>query len=220
MDRAAAERDAARRGLRLRGALSPQTLDGLPGDTQTVLLLGPDEPRFWPIFSSSEEFADGAPDPLDRWSKRVLGELATAWGGSAIFPSDGPPYPPFLHWARDSGESWDSPVGLMVHKDAGLFISYRGAIALPEQIALPQPAQPPCPSCAAPCLTSCPVDALNASKSYDVDACKTHMRSAAGAACREGCLVRLACPAKAPEFERLPVQSAFHNAAFLGEEFP
>ena len=86
----------------------------------TIILLGPKEPEFWPAFSSSEEFADGAPDPLDRYSKRIVGELAQDWGGKAVFPSDGPPYPPFITWALESGEIWSSPVGLMVHHRQGL----------------------------------------------------------------------------------------------------
>lgn len=203
-------------GLCLRGALHPTPEDLAPDGTQTLVLLGPDEPRFWPIFQESAELADGGPNPLDRWSKRVIGTLAARWGGTALFPSDGPPFAPFVRWAERSGQSWPAPVGLLVHAQAGLFISYRGAVALPQHIALPGSQESPCPSCAAPCATACPVGALAVGRDYDVPACMAHLRSAEGAECRKGCLVRRACPV-AVGFDRLPAQSSFHMSAFLGE---
>lgn len=209
---------AARVGLRVRGLLDVTDGDGAPEGCASVLLLGPDEPGFWALFSASAEYFDGAPDPLDRWSKRVIGTLARDWGGVAIFPSDGPPYPPFLAWARNSGHAWASPVGLLVHDAAGLFISYRGAVALPGKVTPEGDGAMPCLTCAkAPCTTACPVGALTQA-GYDVATCKAHLRSEAGRDCRDaGCLVRRTCPV-AVGFERLPVQSAFHMAAFLGAD--
>ncbi|MFW2545239.1 ferredoxin [Primorskyibacter sp. 2E107] len=211
-----ADRAAQAAGLRLRGALHPAPQDLAPAGTGTVLLLGPDEPGFWPVFATSPEYADGLPDPLDRWSKRVLGVLAKGWGGTAIFPSDGPPYPPFVRWAESSGQAWPSPVRLLVQEQAGLFISYRGAVALPQRLDLPPRRQRPCTTCATPCVTACPVGALGAGQDYDVAACRAHLRSNEGAACMAGCLVRRACPV-GQDFRRDPAQSAFHMAAFLEE---
>jgi hypothetical protein len=184
-------------------------------DNHTVLLFGPDEPDFWGKFTTAPEYADGDPDPLDRWSKRILGALAENHGGRAVFPSDGPPYPPFLSWALASGQAWSSPIGPLVHAQAGLFISYRGAIILPSVLPLPDASKAPCPTCAAPCATACPVGALSPDHFYDVPRCKSHMRSSQGANCLlEGCLARRACPA-AVDFQRLPAQSAFHQRAFV-----
>ncbi|SMX39124.1 ferredoxin [Maliponia aquimaris] len=207
-------------GLRVRGALHPGPDDGAPEGTGTLLLLGPDEPCFWPVFTAAPEYRYGAPDPLDRWSKRVIGALATEWGGTAIFPSDGPPYAPFLTWALASGRAWSSPVGMLVQDAAGLFISYRGAVALPARLDLPPPAAKPCDACPRPCETACPVGALAPGQMYDVARCKAHLRRPEGMECRHGgCLVRRACPV-AKDFERLPQQSAFHMAAFLGDPVP
>ena len=208
---------AQQAGLTLRGAFHPSKQDGAPEGTQTLVLLGPDEPAFWGIFTSSREYLDAAPHPLDRWSKRVATGLAETIGGTAIFPYDGPPYPPFLRWAERSGACWSSPVGLLVHEAAGLFISYRAALALPERLELEEPSAAPCTECEArPCETACPVSALAPDQPYDVEACKAHMRSAGGADCRAGCLVRRACPVSR-RFGRLSEQSAFHMRAFLGE---
>lgn len=205
---------ARTQGLRLRGVLSPEPNDGLSSDMRSVVLLGPDEPRFWPLFEASTEARDGAPDPLDRWSKRVIGALAHDWGGQAVFPADGPPYPPFLRWAEASGQCWPSPVGLLVHDAAGLMISFRGAVALAQALSRPELQPKPCHTCAKPCLTACPVGALGEGHAYDVPRCQAHVASDDGIACRSGCLVRRACPV-ARDFSRLPAQSAFHMAAFM-----
>ena len=204
-------------GLTVRGTCPAAPDDGFGAGT--VVLIGPDEPRFWPMFSDSSEFHDGQPNPLDRWSARMLGLLADAWNGRAVLPYDGPPWPPFIAWAKRSGAAFSAPVGLLVHGTAGLFLSFRGAVLLSENAARTFDAQPmhnPCASCAAkPCETACPVGALRAGAAYDVSACKAHLRSPEGAACLDGCLVRRACPVS-QGFGRRAEQSAFHMRAFLG----
>jgi len=184
-----------------------------PEDGGTALLLGPDEPNFWPTFKASQEMQEGAPDPLDRWSKRVIGTLAVQFGANAVFPSDGPPYPPFLQWALDSGRCWSSPVHLHVHDKAGLFLSFRGALRLSERLEIPPvTSRSPCSYCFGPCITACPVMAF-ASGSYDVASCKAHIETEAGNSCYQGCLVRRACPVS-ESYGRLPEQSEFHMKAF------
>ncbi|MGR3485755.1 MAG: ferredoxin [Paracoccaceae bacterium] len=179
-----------------------------PGDgygAGGVLLISPDEPRFWTVFSRSSEAADGAPDPLDRWSRRVLGAVAQTMGARAVLPSD-PPYPPFVAWALRSGECHPSPVGPMVHRDRGLWISFRGALLVDRAAATPAPS--PCTGCRAPCRTACPVDAF--ADGYDVAACRAHV---AVSDCRDGCRVRAACPVGAGQRPR--AQARFHMEAFL-----
>lgn len=203
-------------GLTVRGAFHPTAEDAAPAGTGTVVMLGPDEPGFWRLFTASPEYRDGQQHPLDLWSKRVVADLASPLGATGIFPYDGPPYAPFLRWALRCGTSWSSPVGLLVHETAGLFISFRAALALPERLALPPEPANPCPSCEAqPCATACPVGALAPGQAYDVPACVAHIESPAGADCHNGCLVRRACPVS-QRFGRPPEQSAFHMRAFLG----
>lgn len=194
------------------GAFYPAPDDDTPNGTKTLLLLGPHEPGFWPNFTTSSEYLDGAADPLDRWSKRVVTPWAVAHNATPFFPSDGPPYAPFVQWALRSGRAWASPVGPLVHDLAGLFVSFRAAVAMPLHIDLPKTGAPPCETCAKPCLSACPVNAMTGD--YDVAACKTYLNSAAGNICMEtGCLVRSACPA-GQHYGRLAEQSAFHMAAF------
>lgn len=211
-----AERAAAER-LEIFGAFHPSSLRDLPSGTGTLVLFGPTGPGFWPHVRAAPEFADGRPDPLDRWSRRVIGKMACALGAKALFPFGGPPYLPFLRWAVESGQAWMSPVGLLVHERAGLFASLRGGIALRERLDLPEPsATRPCDSCAGqPCLAACPVGALG-DEGYDVPRCREWLASPAGGGCREqGCAVRRACPIS-ESYGREPAQSAFHMRAFAG----
>lgn len=206
-DLATAARSA---GLRVAGTVALTPDDGLPGQ-RGLALLSPDEPAFWPLFQTSAEAQDNAPNPMDRWSARVVSALATSTGGTAVFPFGGPPHHPFYAWALRSGAVWASPVALLVDATMGLFASFRGAIAYADALpAMPQ--TNPCPTCAAPCATACPVGALTPA-GYDVPACRAHLATSAGAACRDGCLVRRACPVGT---HRLPAQSRFHMGNFLG----
>jgi len=203
-------------GLMVMGGFHPEAGDHAPHDAGTLLMLGPEPGAFWPLFTQSPEFRDGAPSPMDRWSSRVIGSIAEVMEGQALFPFGGPPFHPFLAWAKRTGRAWSSPVGLLVHDSAGLFVSYRGAVAVPDRLALPaEPSSSPCESCALqPCLAACPVGALTPG-GYDVPACKSFLASGSGAACMtRGCEVRRACPVSQAH-GRIEAQSAFHMAAFL-----
>ena len=206
-------RRAAGEGLTIFGGFHPVSADACPDGTVTMLLFAPEEPGFWPRVAATPEFRDEAPDPLDRWSTRVIGALAETAGGRALFPFGGPPYLPFIAWATRTGRAWPSPVGMLVHDRAGLMISIRGAIALPYSIDLPATGPRPCETCAAPCRSACPVDALGPD-GYDVAACHAYLDTDPGRDCMElGCKARRACPLSAAS-ERVPAQSAYHMRQF------
>lgn len=201
-------------GLALRGAFHPEAADGI--DAGTLVLLGFAGGIGWPVFAASAEAADGRPDPLDRWSRRVVDALAASCGGGALYPFGGPPWHPFQRWAMRAEPVHPSPLGLLIHPDWGLWHSYRGAIALSRRIALPPPAPraSPCATCAGrPCLSACPVGAFSAA-GYDVDACAGHLAAPPGADCLGGgCLARHACPVGAAQRPGA-AQAGFHMRAF------
>ncbi|MEQ6201812.1 ferredoxin [Sulfitobacter sp. HNIBRBA2951] len=182
----------------------------------TIILVGADR-DFWDVFTSTVEYSDGAPDPVDRMSKRILGAAATALGGTAQYPSDGPPYAPFIAWAQGTGRFWQSPTGMLVHDVAGLMISIRGALIVPYTLPTQAVGEGPCVTCAdRPCVGACPVDALSDQHFYDVPTCRAHIASEAGRACMTtGCATRLACPIS-QRFDRPHAQSAFHMRSFAG----
>ena len=193
------------------GAVHLTPLGGLQEDGKTIVLLGPREPGFWAYVSGRPEFKLGGSDPLDAWSRWAITALAYVTGAKPVFPFGGPPFHPFIAWAMASGEAWRSPVGLLVHKDAGLLVSYRGALVFDAPVDLPAPSERPCSTCTdQPCLTACPVNALTPD-GYDVARCKAHLD--VDATCRAGCRVRLSCPVS-QSFPRDPAQTAFHMEAF------
>ena len=203
---------AHREGLIVMGALHPRKTDAKQLDTGTLVLLGAGG-DFWRALKASPEW--GAPDPVDRWSTRVIGGIAQRLGAEVYFPFGGPPYAPFIDWALKSGRTFSSPVGALVHDTVGMMISYRGALHFTDEFDIPNTTgQSPCTTCDAPCTRACPVGALNAQEFYDVSACHSHLDTSQGQTCMTGgCLARLACPLSAGA-ARTSEQSAHHMRSF------
>ncbi|MEM7562389.1 MAG: hypothetical protein AAF353_04965 [Pseudomonadota bacterium] len=208
-------------GLYLRGitAVTAEEVETyqFPVEQDSIALVGNIGSSYWQAFSHSQEYGDGIPDPLDRWSARVANEISQEFAVTPIFPFEGPPYYPFQRWAGRAETLMQSPIGVMMHPEHGLWHSYRFAL-LGEQFEyeLPQDTESPCLLCEdQPCLHRCPVDALDA-LSYDVDLCADYLIHTPQAACHEtGCIARYACPV-APQYRYLPEQGQFHLRAFLG----
>lgn len=206
-------RAAQAEGLTVYGALYPDTA---PVDTGTLVLLGADG-QFWPRFLTSPEGRDGAADPIDRWSTRVVTDLAQTFGAEAFFPFTGPPYAPFVQWALASGRAFTSPSQFLVHDQVGMMISYRGALHFDHVFPFPQPPLDgsPCLSCTTmDCINTCPAQAMVDGGPYAVAACYNYLDTAEGRACLDqGCLARRACPLS-DRADRDPAQSAHHMRYF------
>ena len=209
-------------GLAWRGAFHPAASQGVPALSDgaaagTLALLGFAGHAQWPGFADSAEARDGRPDALDRWSRRIVDDLARRLGAMALYPFGRPPYLPFHEWARAAEPVFASPLGILIHPRWGLWHAYRGALAFRERLALPPPVAvaSPCESCAGrPCLGACPVGAFQPGR-YDVARCAAHLQEPAGGACLGGgCLARHACPVGA-EHRYGPAQASFHMRAFL-----
>ena len=208
-----------RAGLAPRGALRLEEPDraGALLDVRTLLLVGTTGRRGWEAFAASPEARDGLCDPLDRFSRRVIGNLAGVLDAVALYPFGGPPYWPFQRWAQRAEPVHPSPIGVLIHPVYGLWHSYRGALGFADAIALApfDRARSPCNSCRErPCLQTCPVGAFS-SQGYDVDACARWLRLAAGMDCMaHGCLARRACPV-GREYAHASDQASFSMRAFL-----
>ncbi|MEM6589681.1 MAG: ferredoxin [Pseudomonadota bacterium] len=207
-------KDIELRARRAQLSVMGTVTEDMPKGIKTLFLLGPLEPGFWPLFSASSEFRDGKEDPMDRWSSRVISALADDLGGEAFFPFGPPPYQPFFKWAQLSGRAHLSPVGLLVHDQAGLMVSFRGAVGFSYAISTPKAGPSPCEMCSdQPCLTACPVGALKG-VSYDVPGCKSELDQPENTCLTRGCAVRRVCPVS-QKYARDEAQSAFHMRSFL-----
>ncbi|ESR26700.1 ferredoxin [Lutibaculum baratangense] len=208
----------AAHGLSVRGGFAPLGEDVVPEaapgvPARALVLVGNTGGAMWRNFAPH---IDGAPHPLDRWTRAVVGPIAEALGARAVFPFEAPPLP-FQRWAKRAEGLSSSPLGLLVHPVYGLWHAYRAALLFPVEIAdLPTvPAEPsPCESCRErPCLSACPVGAFGEG-GYDVPACASRLRAPGGHRCRSsGCLARDACPV-GREHRYPPEQVAFHMSAF------
>jgi hypothetical protein len=188
---------------------------------KSVLLVGQSGAEPWRHF---QQWRKNQPavleNPLDSWAREVIGEVAEKFGARAASPSDRP-YLPFQQWVMRAEGLKPSPLGILMHPEYGLWHAYRGALLFEERVGFSgkRNAEPPlhlCDFCAEkPCLNACPVGAYSAA-GFAHQACLAHVRSAAGATCRDsGCLARNACPHGTAYRYPAEVQ-AFHMAAFAG----
>lgn len=195
------------------GEALPAQRDGSP--TRAVVIVGNAGGTIWPSFRAAEP---AGPDPLDTWTRSVLIPVAVALGASFVHPSD-EPFQPFQRWAQRADDVWQSPIGLLIHPDYGLWHAYRGALLFPVEIGgLPVVGtrRSPCDTCTErPCLHTCPVGAFT-DDGYDVPACRGHVRSGAEPRCLDqGCAARRACPV-GQEWRYGHDQMRFHMTAFVG----
>ncbi|WP_421925794.1 hypothetical protein [Neoaquamicrobium sediminum] len=215
--------DLASHGLILRGGFSfeadEERAAGLSGaPARSVLLVGNAGAGYWRHFSLWRETQPvNLPNPLDTWSRLVIGEVADHVGAGLIMPNDRP-FQPFQQWAIRAEGLAPSPLGLLMHPVYGLWHAYRGALLLGRELAFPSLEKliHPCDLCdGKPCLNACPVGAFSAA-GFDYPGCVAHVRGRTGQPCRgTGCLARNACPIGA-EWRYPAAVQAFHQAAFAG----
>ncbi|MER8729563.1 hypothetical protein NKH28_06930 [Mesorhizobium sp. M1227] len=208
-------------GLMLRGGFDfaggEETPSGLSGAAaRSVLLVGQAGAAPWPHFLRwLERQSQPIDDPLDRWSREVIGAVAERFGARAVSPSDRP-YLPFQQWAMRAEGLKPSPLGILMHPKYGLWHAYRGALLFENEIALQEPHDVIhlCDTCLEkPCLKSCPVEAYSAN-GFAHETCLAHVLGQNGAPCRTGgCLDRNACP-YGTDYRYPSEVQAFHMAAF------
>jgi hypothetical protein len=185
---------------------------------KSALLIGQAGAAPWPHFLRWRERQPQAiANPLDTWSRQVIGAVAEIFGARAVSPSDRP-YLPFQQWAARAEGLKPSPLGILMHPEYGLWHAYRGALLFEDEIALPEPGEVIhlCDGCVEKsCLKSCPVDAYSP-EGFAHQSCLAHVQGADGSPCRSGgCLDRNACPYGTAYRYPLEVQ-AFHMASFAG----
>lgn len=192
-------------GLMTRGVVHLDEGDGPDmaedGKARTVVLVGHAGSSLWPAFTAWRAGQPdlGGSDPLDHWSKAVIGPVAAKLGAVAYYPSDAP-YQPFQRWAIAAEGLAASPLGILVHPQFGLWHGYRAALGFSRRDATEgkggRLAPSPCVNCFnKPCISHCPANALRGAR-FDHVRCRSYLATPAGqdGCVATGCAARAACP--------------------------
>jgi len=196
------------------GEKPPTGRSGRPA--RSVLLVGQAGGAPWPHF---QRWRKAQPrtleNPLDSWSREVIGAVAARFGARAVSPSDRP-WLPFQQWAMRAEGLKASPLGILMHPEYGLWHAYRGALLFESEISIqaPQSQIHLCDLCIGkPCLNSCPAEAFS-KDGFAYEDCLSQVRGPQGATCREaGCIARNACP-HGSAYRYPAEEQAFHMASF------
>ena len=204
--------------------VSTLTLGGLLPGARAAVIVGSGGPPFFDLFAAgSAEASDGAPHPLDRYTRRVAGAAAAAAlaplaaAHAVYYPFDGAePLIPFQRLGRAAGLGGPGPLALQIHPVFGPWWAYRALVVVDREL----PEQPPigdgCAGCDAPCVAACPAHAV-ARAGFAVAAC--HARRLTAEPCRLSCAARIAC-VRGPSHRYTDAQLAFHMAASMPRSSP
>jgi hypothetical protein len=193
-------------------------LDGARGAAGAVVV-GSGGRLFFDRFArEAPERGDGAPNPLDRYTRRVATDVARgvlAGRGVAhamYFPFMGStPALPFQRLGRAAGVGPSSPLGLQVHPAFGPWWAYRALIVVDVALSPAAPLGDACAGCPAPCVGACPGGAVRTT-GFVIPACHTHRLAAPP--CQLSCAARIAC-VRGPEHRYSDEQLAFHMRASM-----
>ncbi|HLK92227.1 MAG TPA: ferredoxin [Polyangia bacterium] len=196
---------------------APLRLGDLLSGAAGALVAGSGGPAFFDLFERGPEAADGAPNPLDRYTARaveraVAAALAPLRVAHAVhFPFGTAPLIPFQRLGRAAGLGGPGPLGLQIHPRFGPWWAYRALVVLDRPLPSAPPAGDGCEGCDAPCVAACPAGAV-ARPGFDVVAC--HARRLVAEPCRLSCAARIAC-VRGPEHRYRDAELAFHMRASL-----
>lgn len=196
---------------------APLRLSALLPGARGALVVGGGGRPFFDGFTAAAEARDGQPDPLDRYTARVVaaavaGALAGGNVRAAIaHPFDAHPVIPFQRLGRAAGLGGPGPLALQIHPVFGPWWAYRALIAL--DCPLPPAGAPgdACAGCPAPCVSACPGRAVSQA-GFGLVACHAHRMEAAE--CQLSCAARLAC-IRGPQHRYADEQLAFHMRASM-----
>lgn len=194
-------------------------------DGRTGILVGNIGGAMWEAFSHSAEAIDGKNNPLDRWTRRHIEELAMSLECEACFPFD-QPYPRFQQYAVEATGLRQSPLGILIHPEFGLWHAYRALLVFTDVHSLSVEVEKliqqahelihPCDQCVEkPCLSACPVSAFTSS-GLDVTRCFSHIDTRIDPDCMlSGCAARNACPV-GKGYRYSSDQIEFHMRSYRG----
>ena len=184
---------------------------------RTLLMVGNLGGAYWKHFMREKK--DHVEHPLDDWTKTKLSILGEKFSCTLVYPFEGPPYYPFVTWAKRAEVLEQSPIGILIHPEYGLWHSYRAALLWDSVLDIPpKPSHThPCNTCTEkPCLTTCPISAVSEKNGLDFKACKNYLRTEAAFACyQQCCQARRSCII-GPQHGYGEEHSMYHTRRFSG----
>ncbi len=198
-------------------AAGPLALDELLAGAAGALVAGSGGPAFFDRFDGGAEATDGAPNPLDRYTERVIaGATRDALRPHGVahvvhFPFGARPLIPFQRLGRAAGLGGPGPLGLQIHPTFGPWWAYRALIVLDRPLPEAPPPGDGCAGCDAPCVAACPAGAV-ARGGFDIVACQA--RRLVAEPCRLSCVARISC-VRGPEHRYRDEELAFHMRASM-----
>jgi epoxyqueuosine reductase QueG len=202
----------------------PLRLAALLAGARSAVVVGSGGGAFFDRFAASApEARDGAPHPLDRYTRRVVEAAAAAAlaprgvAYALYYPFDGAlPLIPFQRLGRAAGLGGPGPLGLQIHPVYGPWWAYRALVVVDRAFPAAPPPGDGCAGCDAPCVAACPAGAV-ARAGFAVAAC--HARRLTAEPCRLSCAARIAC-VRGPEHRYRDEELAFHMAASMPKRAP
>ena len=188
-------------------------------DGKSAALIGNHGIAMWQVYEASGFDEDGAANPLDRWTKQSITPIALELSAIALYPFlDGcDQHWPFQQWAKAATSIKQSPLGLLIDPEFGLWHAFRAVLVFddPFEFSTSAATAHPCDNCVTkPCLNTCPVAAISVGK-FDVNVCIDHVISERDKICNsKGCIARNSCPV-GKEYAYKSEQQAFHMRAFI-----
>jgi hypothetical protein len=208
-------------GLGLTGTLPIELYDSLVPNpwraaqlsplARGALVVGNAGRVLWERFVASPERALEH-DPLDAYTRRVLGEAARLSNPPAAigFYADRREsvYLPLVALARRAGFGSPGRVGVLIHPEYGPWIGVRAVLLLAEDVHFREPrAYAACDGCPAPCVAACHGAVVGPS---GVDAAACYQVRLTLPACADRCDARSACIV-GPEHAYSVEQTAHHS---------
>lgn len=180
-------------------------------EARSALVVANGGRALWAAFQASPE-ASRRRDPLDRYTRRVVGAAAEALAPGSLplfyFERRGRAYADFVALGQAAGLGAPSRLGLLLHPRFGPWLAIRAIIMTPRELPETRPLESfdPCEGCPAPCADACHGDAV-APGGFDAAACGRARRRLP--ACELRCDARRACVV-GPEHAYSPGAEAHH----------
>lgn len=185
-------------------------------EIRSLLLIGNSGPDFWrkipsTYFDRQHPVDDFAADTVTSCMAKYAD--MTTW--SLLYPT-ARYCPPLQSLGKVAGWHYDSPLGLGVNPQWGLWFAYRAVVAVSIDLkyAIRSLFESPCVSCQSQaCISACPGSAIAQGQSPDLMRCARYRLSPASA-CADTCISRLSCPV-APDLRYDEAQTNYHYKTAL-----